>query len=441
MSPLEIGGLGIAALFALMLLQIPIGFAMIIVGVVGFALQGGWGPALTLLVNEPTGVLSSADLATVPLFLLMGTFASVAGFSTDIYNAATAFLGHRRGGLGYATIGGSAAFGVVCGSSTATAATFARAALPEMLKRGYSRSLACGTIAASGTLGQVIPPSLVLILLSDVIGMSVGTMFAAAMIPGLMLAGIYVMAMMAVAAVRPDLAPAISAVERAGMSRRQLARKLAVVVAPPLGLVIAVLGSIIGGVAAPTEAASMGAIGALLIVLVSRRFTWRLLDEVARGTLLISAMVFFILIAAQVFGLAFRGLGGEHLVFRMFDLVPGGVTAALIFLMVLIFVLGFFLEWIEITYIAVPLFLPFFIQANVDLVWLGVLICLNLQTSFLTPPFGWSLFFLKGVAPPGVTTGHIYAGVLPFIGLQILALAILFLYPGLATWLPTAIGW
>jgi tripartite ATP-independent transporter DctM subunit len=271
--------------------------------------------------------------------------------------------------------------------------------------------------------------------------LSVGTMFAAAMIPGLLLAGIYVVAMVGLAALRPDFAPAITADERAGMSRLELARKLVIVVLPPIGLVIAVLGSIIGGVAAPTEAASMGAIGALAIVILSGRFTWRLLDEVVRSTLLISAMVFFILIAAQVFGLAFRGLGGENLVFRMFDLVPGGVTGSLIFLMVLIFILGFFLEWIEITYIAVPLFLPFFILHDVNLVWLGVLICLNLQTSFLTPPFGWALFFLKGVAPPGVTTLDIYRGVLPFIGLQMVGLAVVFFLPGLATWLPWAIGW
>jgi TRAP-type mannitol/chloroaromatic compound transport system permease large subunit len=185
----------------------------------------------------------------------------------------------------------------------------------------------------------------------------------------------------------------------------------------------------------------MGAAGALLFVALSGRLTPSLIWQVARSTLLISAMVFFILICAQVFGLAFRGLGGEHLVQRMFDLVPGGVTGALLFLMLLVFVLGFFLEWIEITYIALPLFLPFFLQAGVDPVWLGILICLNLQTSFLTPPFGWSLFFLKGVAPAGVSTTDIYKGAIPFIALQFVALALVFLMPGLATWLPKAIGW
>jgi TRAP-type mannitol/chloroaromatic compound transport system permease large subunit len=185
----------------------------------------------------------------------------------------------------------------------------------------------------------------------------------------------------------------------------------------------------------------MGAVGALLFVALSGRLTLSLLFEVARSTLLISAMVFFILICAQVFGLAFRGLGGEGLVQGMFEWVPGGVTGALVFLMLIVFVLGFFLEWIEITYIALPLFLPFFLQAGVDPVWLGILICINLQTSFLTPPFGWSLFFLKGVAPPGVSTMDIYRGAIPFIGLQVVALVLVFMLPGIATWLPDAIGW
>lgn len=280
-----------------------------------------------------------------------------------------------------------------------------------------------------------------LILLADILQESVGTMFAAAMVPGLTLAGVYVIAILAYAWWRPGSMPPIPVDERRAMSRWQLLRKVVLVVGPPVGLVIAVLGSIIGGIAAPTEAASMGAVGALLFVALSGRLTLSMLYQVARSTLLISAMVFFILICAQAFGLAFRGLGGEHLVQRMFEWVPGGVNGALVFMLLLVFVLGFFLEWIEITYIALPLFLPFFLQAGVDPVWLGILICLNLQTSFLTPPFGWSLFFLKGVAPVGVSTMDIYKGALPFIGLQFLALAMVFFMPQLATWLPQAIGW
>ena len=216
MSPLEIGGFGILALFALMLLQVPIGFAMIIVGVVGFALQSGWGPAVTLLVNEPIGILSSADLATVPLFLLMGTFASVAGFSTDIYNLASAFLGHRRGGLAYATIGGSAAFGVVCGSSTATAATFAKAALPEMLKRGYSPAFSTGTIAAGGTLKSLIPPSIVMILYCIVSKAFILDLFRAAIVPAVVAVVVNLLAITMMVRIEPKAAPVGARIAVAG---------------------------------------------------------------------------------------------------------------------------------------------------------------------------------------------------------------------------------
>jgi tripartite ATP-independent transporter DctM subunit len=377
----------------------------------------------------------------IPLFVFMGVALQKSELAEELIDVIGHAFGRLNGGMGIAIILVGVLLGAATGIVGATIVTLGLLTLPALIRRGYSKPLACGTICASGTLGQIIPPSLILILLADILGESVGTMFAAAMIPGLLLAGIYMLAFLVLAALRPDLAPAIGAEERAAMGRWQLARKFAVVVLPPIGLVVAVLGSIIGGVAAPTEAAAMGAIGALAIVIIGGKFSLRLLDEIGRATLLISAMVFFILIAAQAFSLTFRGLGGEHVVVRMFEWVPGGVTSSLIFLMVLIFVLGFFIEWIEISYIALPLFLPFFIQNNVDMVWLGTLICLNLQTSFLTPPFGWSLFFLKGVAPPGVTTGDIYLGVLPFIGLQILALAMLFLYPGLALWLPAAIGW
>jgi tripartite ATP-independent transporter DctM subunit len=225
------------------------------------------------------------------------------------------------------------------------------------------------------------------------------------------------------------------------MSRRELAGKAVRVVLPPLLLIVAVLGSIIGGIAAPTEAASMGALGSILVVAIAGRLSSQVLTETVRNTLKISAMVFFILICAQAFSLAFRGLNGEDLVKDMFKLVPGGVTGAIVFMLVVLFVLGFFLEWIEISYIVLPLFLPALAGTDVNMVWLAILVCLNLQTSFLTPPVGWSLFFLKGVAPPEVTTRDIYVGVIPFVCLQLAALVALFYYPPLALWLPKVIGW
>jgi tripartite ATP-independent transporter DctM subunit len=281
----------------------------------------------------------------------------------------------------------------------------------------------------------------VLILLADIMNESVGTLFAAAMIPGLMLSGLYFIYVLALGILRPDMVPPVPPEERALISRGQLVGKLFRVVAPPIGLVGAVLGSIIAGIAAPSEAASMGALGSLLVAGAGRRLTWSVLTDTVRTTTRITAMVMFILICAQSFALAFRGLHGEALVQDAFAYVPGGTVGAIWFLMLIIFVLGFFIEWIEISYIAVPLFLPVFLSAGVDMVWLATLICLNLQTSFLTPPFGWSLFFLRGVAPPEITTGDIYRGIVPFVVLQIIALVLVFAFPDIALWLPRAIGW
>lgn len=430
----------VVAFFALLMIGVPVAIAIgtsaLVFGYIGF------GPMLfNLLPSRMYGVVTNYTLMAVPLFVFMGVAFEKSRLAEDLLDVIGHFFGRFSGGMGVALILIGVMLGAATGIVGATIVTLGLLTLPTLLRRGYSKSLSCGVICASGTLGQIIPPSLVLILLADILQESVGTLFAAAMIPGLMLAGIYLVATMLLAMVRPDLMPPIPQDERSALSWGQLLRKAFVVVVPPIGLIIAVLGTIIGGVAAPTEAAAMGAMGALLIVLASGKFTFRLLDEIARGTLLISAMVFLILIAAQAFGLAFRGLGGEHLVMRLFEWVPGGVTGSLIFLMLLIFVLGFFLEWIEISYVALPMFIPFFVQNNVDMVWLGILVCLNLQTSFLTPPFGWALFFLKGTAPPEVTTGDIYRGVVPFIGLQILAVVLLFIFPSLATWLPAAIGW
>ena len=284
-------------------------------------------------------------------------------------------------------------------------------------------------------------PSLILILLADILNESVGTLFAAAMIPGLMLAGIYCVYIIILGIVRPSAVPAIPAEERALLPRAELMRKLVKVVLPPVGLVGAVLGSIIAGIAAPSEAASMGALGAILITAVTGRFNMRVLRETCQATLKTTAMMMFILICAQVFALAFRGLQGEKIVHDLFALLPGGINADIWFLMLIIFILGFFIEWIEICYIAVPLFLPVFTAANVDMVWLATLICVNLQTSFLTPPFGWALFFLRGVAPPEVSTGDIYRGIIPFVGMQIVALVLCFSFPQIALWLPRTIGW
>lgn len=441
MSPTELLAIGmIGCFFILLIVGIPVGIAIAASGFVfGYI---GFGPALfNLLPSRIYGVVTNYTFLAIPLFVFMGVMLEKSRLAEELIDIIGHLFGRVAGGMGVAIILVGVLLGAATGIVGATIVTLGLLTLPTLLRRGYPKVLATGMICASGTLGQIIPPSLVLILLAEILGESVGTMFAAAMIPGLTLALVYIVAILALAAWKPGLMPPIPQEERDAMSTKTLIKKVIVVVGPPIGLVIAVLGSIIGGLAAPTEAASMGAVGALVFVALSGRLSLDLLGQVARSTLLISSMVFFILICAQVFALSFRGLGGEGLVEGMFEWVPGGVNGALLFMLLIVFVLGFFLEWIEISYIALPLFLPFFMAQGVDLVWLGILICLNLQTSFLTPPFGWALFFLKGVAPPEVSTLDIYKGAVPFIGLQAVALMLVFFFPQLALWLPAAIGW
>jgi tripartite ATP-independent transporter DctM subunit len=424
----------------LLMIGIPVAIALaasgFLFGYLGFGLS-----LFNLVPLRIYGVTTNYTLMAIPLFVFMGVMLERSRLAEDLLDVVGHVAGGVRGGMGLAII----VVGVLMGASTgivgATVVTLGLLTLPMFLRRGYDKGLACGTICASGTLGQIIPPSLVLILLADITGESVGTLFAAAFVPGLVLAAIFAVYLLLVGQFAPHKAPAIPAAERALVSRWQLAWNVARVVMPPFALIFAVLGSIIAGIAAPTEAASMGALGSLLLVIVAGRFTPKILIETLESTLKISAMVFFILMCSRSFALAFRGLQGDQLIDALFNWIPGGVTADIVALMAILFVLGFFMEWIEITYIVMPLFLPIFVRENVNMVWLAMLVCLNLQTSFLTPPVGWSLFFLKGVAPPEVTTRDIYMGVVPFIILQVIALIILFAYPGLATWLPNLIGW
>ncbi len=430
----------LASFFVMLLAGIPVGLTLATAGFVFGYL--GFGPLLfNLLPHRIFGVVTNSTLLAIPLFVFMGVMLEKSKLAEDLMDVIGYAAGGLRGGFGIGIILVGVLMGATTGIVGATVVTLGLLTLPGMLRRGYDRGLACGVICASGTLGQIIPPSLILILLADIMNLSVGTLFAAAMIPGLMLAAIYVIYILILGVIRPDMVPAIPEEERALISGRELAGKLLRVVGPPVGLVAAVLGSIIAGIAAPSEAASMGARGSIVVAALGGRLSWAVLRDTVQATTKITAMVMFILVCAQVFALAFRGLQGEKLVHDLFAFLPGGINSDIWFLMLLIFVLGFFIEWIEISYIAVPLFLPVFAGANVDMVWLAALICVNLQTSFLTPPFGWSLFFLRGVAPPEVTTGDMYRGVLPFVAMQVAAVVLVFTFPGLATWLPKAIGW
>ena len=426
--------------FGLLMAGVPVAITLATAGFV-FGYFGFGSTLFNLVPARVYGVVANYQWLAIPLFVFMGVMLEKSRLAEDLLDVVGHLAGGLRGGMALGIIGVGVLMGATTGIVGATVITLGLLTLPTLLRRGYHPGVACGAICASGTLGQIIPPSLILILMSDILQLSVGTLFAAAVVPGLMVAALYCIYITMLGFAKPEWVPAVPKAERDALPRGELWLRFFKVVLPPLGLVLSVLGSIIVGVAAPTEAASMGALGSILVTAFARRLSLKVLVETMQSTTKITAMVMFILICAQVFSLAFRGLRGEDLIQDLFEFLPGGVNADIWFLLALIFVLGFFIEWIEISYIAVPLFLPVFVSQNVDLVWLAMLICVNLQTSFLTPPFGWALFFLRGVAPPQVTTRHMYLGVLPFIALQVIGVVLVFLYPQLALWLPKAIGW
>ncbi|MGR4069559.1 TRAP transporter large permease subunit [Halomonas sp. LR3S48] len=440
--PLEYYALAmIVAFFVLVMTGIPVGFVVAFVGFVfGFIGFDGW--LFELLPSRIYGVVSNYTLLAIPLFVFMGVMLERSKIAERMLDVIGHLCGGLPGGMALAVIIVGVLLGAATGIVGAAIVTLTLMALPTLVRRGYKKTVACGTICAAGTLGQIIPPSLVLLVLADIMNLSVGSLFAAALVPGLLLAGMYLAYLLVLAFFFSADVPAIDEQERAAVSKKELGKDFVKVVVPPLLLIFAVLGSIIGGVAAPTEAASVGAVGALLLTIVSGRLSLPVLSETVKTSLRISCMIFFVLIASQVFALAFRGLDGEFLIEAMFEWVPGGMYGTLIFMLLLIFFLGFFLEWIQISYIAVPLFLPFLAsQGDMSMVWVAILIAMNLQTSFLTPPFGWSLLFMKGVAPPGITTADIYKGAIPFVLIQLLALALIIVFPDVVLWLPAMVGW
>lgn len=399
---------------------------------------------LSALPNRVYGTMTNATLIAVPLFILMGVMLEKSRLAEQLLDTMARLLGNLRGGLGLSVVLVGALLAASTGIVGATVVAMGLISLPSLLRHGYGPGLASGTICATGTLGQIIPPSIALVLLGDILSsaysqaqlqmgiftprtVSVGDLFVGALIPGLLLVLMYC-AYLLIAA--PPSAGGDSAGDRPGPG--ELLRSLL----PPLALLVAVLGSILAGVATPTEAAGVGAVGACLLALSNRQLSLTRLREVVVATTRITAMVFMILIGAAVFSLVFRGFGGEELVHELLTGLPGGTAGALLAVMLLIFLLGFILDFIEITFVVVPIVAPALLAAGVDPVWLGVMIAVNLQTSFLTPPFGFALFYLRGVAPPEVHTRDIYLGVLPFVVLQLVLLAVLALWPALVTWLP-----
>jgi tripartite ATP-independent transporter DctM subunit len=349
-------------------------------------------------------------------------------------------FGRFRGGLALSVIIVGALLAASTGIVGATVVTMGLMSLPAMLKRGYSPELSTGTIAASGTLGQIIPPSIVLVLLGSILNVSVGDMFVGAMVPGLLLVGAYILFTIVMSFVQPDSMPPVPAEERRAFAQNRPWKTIVEAFVVPLLLVLAVLGSIFAGIASPTEAAAIGAFGALLLTLYQRQLSLDVLRSVMRETSYLTSMVFMILAGASAFSLVFRGMHGDRMLADMIIQANFQPEMFLAIVMIGVFIAGFFIDFIEIIFIIVPVVAPVFVAFGVDLLWVGVLLAMNLQASFLTPPFGFSLFYLKGVAPKEITTGHLYRGIVPFIVIQLLVLVAIIMFPGLVTWLPEALS-
>jgi len=440
-----------AAVCLVLMAGYPVAFSLagtaILFAAVGI-LTGHFDAKLMLTIpSRLFGTMSNGTLLAVPLFVFMGVMLEKSRLAEELLENMAKLAGGMPGGLGIAVV----IVGMLLAASTgivgATVVTMGLMSLPTMLKRGYSPSFATGTICATGTLGQIIPPSIALVLLGDTLStayqkaqlnagifdpqpVSVGDLFVGAVVPGMILVGLYIIYVFVVALLKPEMAPAVEEPEKIEPI------KLLLSLAPPILLIVTVLGSIIAGAATPTEAAAVGALGASLLALGKGQLNLPRLGEVSRSTTKITAMVFTILLGASVFSLVFRGFGGEEMIENFFALLGDDTWLAILIVMVVIFLLGFILDFIEITFVVVPIIGPVLLGMGVDPVWLGIMIAINLQTSFLTPPFGFALFYLRGVAPDSVPTSAIYRGVVPFIILQLLLLAALSLWPELVTWLP-----
>lgn len=423
-----------ALVFLLILLGFPVAFTLgglsVIVGIFVFDVDFFY-----LLSLRVYGTMQNFVLLAVPLFIYMGIMLEKSGIAERLLETMALMFGRFRGGLAISVVVVGAMLAASTGIVGATVVTMGLISLPTMLKRGYGPRLSTGVIASSGTLGQIIPPSVVLVLLGSVLNVSVGDLFVAAILPGLGLVACYLLYIVIYAKVFPQKAPAMPSEEIASFRAKGFTREVANSFVFPFLLILAVLGSIFAGIASPTEAAGVGAFGAMVLTLVDGKLNLSMVKEVMKETTLLTSMVFMILVGATAFSLVFRGLEGDKLFLDVIETADLSPTAFLLLVMLLVFIAGFFIDFIEIVFIIVPVVAPIMVAMGIDLIWVGILLAINLQTSFLTPPFGFALFYLKGVAPPEVKTIHLYQGVIPFVVIQLLFLLLLFIFPDIVSFL------
>ncbi len=382
------------------------------------------------------GIMENYTLLAIPYFIFLGAMLEKTGIAEKLLETMGILFGRMRGGLALAVVIVGALLAASTGVVAATVVAMGLISLPIMLRYGYNKELATGVIVASGTLGQIIPPSVVLVVLADQLGISVGDLFIGSLIPGLLMAAVFAVHVLVVSFLKPEVAPALPAEVR-NIGGKKLLQRVIKVMLPPLLLILLVLGSIFFGVATPTEAGAVGSLGAIILAAFNRQLNWAALRQVCDATMRITTMVMFILLGSTAFSLVFRGLGGDRFMENLLINIPGGIIGFLLINMLVIFLLGFFIDFFEIAFIVIPIFAPVAQQLGIDLVWYGVIIGANLQTSFLTPPFGFALFYLRGVAPATVKTEDIYRGAIPFILLQLLVLVLIIAFPQLVSFLPS----
>ena len=412
-----------------------LGGASLIFGLFTFGLE-----FFNLLPLRIWGVMNNYILIAVPLFIFMGVMFEKSGLAEDLLETMALLFGKLRGGLAISVLIVGAILAAARGIVGATVVTMGLLSLPVMIKKGYDPKVATGIIAASGTLGQIIPPSIILVLLGSVLNISVGNLFIGAVIPGFLLVFLYLIWIILVAFFKPKAAPAMPQADLDLFVGKVKTKRIITAFIVPFFLILSVLGSIFAGIASPTEAAALGAMGATVLTIIRRKLSINTLSEVMIRTMTLTSMAFMILVGASAFGLVFRGMSGDTYLTNLITSSSLEPHHFLAIVMIIIFIAGFFIDFIEIIFIIVPVVAPIFVHLNIDLLWVGILIAVNLQTSFLTPPFGFSLFYLKGVAPESVTTSHIYKGIIPYVVIQLIGLLLIILFPEIALWLPGIIG-